>query len=81
MAKSIYSTELKAMLKLLRHKREKSGITQIEVAMRLGMTQSAVSKVERGERRLDVVELRRWCKGIGVSFVAFVRELDRTLSK
>ncbi len=81
MTESVFSLEYEAMLKLLKERRQGADITQIIIADRLGMTQSAVSKVERGERRLDVVELRRWCKCLGISFVGFVRELDRRLGK
>jgi transcriptional regulator with XRE-family HTH domain len=37
--------------------RAKSGLTQVEVSSRLGKSQSFISKVELGERRIDVVEL------------------------
>ncbi len=36
--------------------REESGLTQVQVATKLKKPQSYVSKIERGERRLDVVE-------------------------
>ena len=58
MEKTIYSQEYALFLKLLRDTREKLGLTQTELAERLGQTQSFVSKVERSERRIDVVELR-----------------------
>ena len=45
--------------KLLIEARQKSGLTQAEVAARLGVSQSFVSKYELGERRLDVIELLR----------------------
>ena len=45
--------------RLLVEARQKSGLTQIEVAARLGVSQSFVSKYEQGERRLDVIELLR----------------------
>ena len=35
-------------------------MTQVELAKKLGMTQSDLSKVERGVRRIDFVELRHW---------------------
>jgi len=41
----------------LRQARTAAGLTQVEVARRLGKTQSFVSKCESGERRVDVVEL------------------------
>jgi len=61
MEKSIYSMEYTLFLGVLRAVREEAGITQQEIAARLGATQSFVSKCERGERRLDIVELRAWC--------------------
>lgn len=42
--------------------RKDAGLTQVEVARRLGRTQSFVTKAERGERRLDVVELRAFAR-------------------
>ena len=55
-------------------------VTQVELAKRLGETQSFVSKCERGERRLDVVELRAWCRALGTTLVEFARSLERKLS-
>ena len=81
MAKSVHSAEYDAFLAMLKERRENLGITQIEIAATLRMTQSAVSKVERGERRLDVIELRQWCRGLGISFAGFTRELDRRLGR
>jgi transcriptional regulator with XRE-family HTH domain len=48
------------MLVRLRQARRDAGFTQEEVAKRLGARQAFVSKVERGERRLDPVELARF---------------------
>ena len=41
----------------LRQARREAGLTQVEAAGRLGITQSFLSKCERGERRVDAVEL------------------------
>lgn len=79
MAKSVFTSEYETFLKLLRAAREKAGITQVQVAQKLELTQSAVSKIERGERRLDVVELRRWCQAIGISLSKFARDLEKAL--
>jgi len=81
MEKSIFSLEYKQVLKQLRDAREDSGLTQSDVAERLGQTQSFVSKVERSERRLDVVELRAFCNAIGIQFSEFIAEVERRLEK
>ncbi len=80
MEKSIYSQEYSLFLGQLKLVREKKGLTQAEVAEKLGQTQSFVSKVERGERRLDVVELRAFCSALEIGFPLFVNQFERVLS-
>ncbi|MBU4281593.1 MULTISPECIES: helix-turn-helix transcriptional regulator [Comamonadaceae] len=65
---------------LLRSARSDSGMSQIELGERLGVHQSVVSKVERGVRRLDVVELRAWLSALSVPLLDFVERLDRELA-
>lgn len=77
--KSIHTSDYEVFLRLLRRVRAEAGLTQAELAQRLGQTQSFVSKVERGERRLDVVELRWWCRAMGISLTEFVDRFDREL--
>lgn len=62
---SIYSDSYQLLLELLVTERKTSGLTQAQLADRLGRPQSFVSKYERGERRLDVVELLQVCRAIG----------------
>ena len=77
MQKSVFTANYTIFRQCLLDARARSGLTQGELAERLGQTQSWVSKVERGERRLDLVELREFCEGIGVPFVEFVAEFDK----
>ncbi len=79
MDKSIYSREYDELLDRLRRARRDAGLTQAGLADRLGQTQSFVSKCERGERRLDLVEVRAFCRAIGVDFPDFVAEFDREI--
>jgi len=81
MTKSIYTTQYAILLELLAKTRAHSGVTQNELAKRLKMTQSSVSKVERGERRLDVIELHAWCRALGAPFKTVMSELDQRLGK
>jgi transcriptional regulator with XRE-family HTH domain len=62
---------------LLKRSRRQSGLTQVELADRLGIGQSSVSKVERGLQRLDLVELRAWLAAIGgPSLAQFAQAFD-----
>lgn len=56
MPKSLKSDAYLKALPILAAARLERGLTQIELADRLGKPQSYVSKIERGERRIDVVE-------------------------
>lgn len=55
--------------------RRSTGISQSETAMRLGKPQSFVSKYERGERRLDVVEFLAVSDALGIDPFKLLREL------
>jgi len=81
MEKSIASSDYALFLSHLRETREKAGVTQEQLAESLGQTQSFVSKCERGERRLDLLEVRAFCIALGVSFPSFVVQLDNLISK
>lgn len=80
MEKSVYTHEYRTLLRLFRETREAANITQVELAEKLGQTQSFVSKCERGERRLDVVQLRTICGLLGISLTEFVAEFERRLT-
>ncbi len=64
MEKSIYSKDYQTLLRELRRAREASGLTQGQLAKRLGCTQSFISKCERGEPRLENVgsDNSKWCR-------------------
>jgi transcriptional regulator with XRE-family HTH domain len=81
MEKSLFSKDYGVFLRELRAARKEAGLTQEEIGKRLGQTQSFISKCERGERRIDVVELRAFCKAIGISFPSFVQRFNTALSK
>jgi ribosome-binding protein aMBF1 (putative translation factor) len=79
MQKSITSRNYAHFLEQLRESREQAGITQEDMATRLDETQSFVSKCERGERRMDIVELREFCKAMGITLERFVKQLEKRL--
>jgi len=78
--KSIYTEHYGLLLSTLRDARKKAGLSQVELAKRLELTQSIIGKCERGERRLDVIELREWCGAIGLTLSELVSNLEAAIS-
>jgi transcriptional regulator with XRE-family HTH domain len=72
MEKTQHTLRYERLLAALRQAREQSGLTQGEVARRLGVYASYVSKCELGERRLDVIELSEFCRVYEVGLGAFL---------
>ena len=56
MTASVFSPRYLKLRQLLTEARMQRGLSQMALAERLGRPQTFVSKYERGERRLDVVE-------------------------
>lgn len=73
MPRSLFSEPYGELLRVLVKARREAGLRQVDLAERLGKPQSFVSKVERGERRLDVVELIVVARAIGVEEIRFLR--------
>jgi transcriptional regulator with XRE-family HTH domain len=73
MEKSQHTRKYDRLLEALRRARHDAGLTQLEVAARLGTYASYVSKCESGERRLDVVELAEFCRLYGVKLAALLK--------
>lgn len=67
MAQSTHNRDYQLLLAVLKAARKRMGVTQIELAERLGNTQTFVSKCERGERRIDAVELVEFAEAMGLA--------------
>lgn len=80
MAKSKHTQEYYAILELLSTVREQAELRQSDVAERLGVPQSYVSKIELGHRRIDVIELREYCRAIGIGLDEFIIKLEAKLN-
>lgn len=76
MEKSTFTRDYQILTELLRSIREEAGLTQVDLAARLDETQSYVSKVERGERRLDLVQLQWFCRAMGVPLKSFIERYE-----
>lgn len=64
---------------LLIAERLRVGLTQIDVAARLRKPQSYVSKYERGERRLDIVEFFDVARALGIDPMSTFNSLGNKL--
>mgnify|MGYP000969860373 CR=1 FL=1 len=62
MDKAIYTKDHKNMVSQLKKARLEAGFDQKEVAKILGKTQSYISKVESGQRRIDIIQLKAFAK-------------------
>lgn len=74
--KKLYSDEYQALLALLRETRNAAGKSQVEMAAELGVAQSFVSKCERGERRVDLIDLLRMLRVMGAAPDLFLTQLQ-----
>lgn len=75
MEKSQHTRAYRRLIQALRKAREKAGLTQLDVARKLDVYASFVSKCESGERRIDVVELAAFCRIYGTDLITFLRSL------
>jgi transcriptional regulator with XRE-family HTH domain len=65
--------KLRTFLKKLR---TDAGLTQVEIAERLQLDQSNVSKVERGERYVDTLFFIDYCKACGIEPFKAMQQLE-----
>lgn len=56
--------------------RQSAALTQTALAKKLGRPQSFVSKFERGERRLDVIEFLDVAEALGIDPHRLMRDVE-----
>lgn len=81
MAKSLYRPENLELAAILRELREVSGQTQTQFAGRLARTQTYVSNVELGIKRLDLLEVRDYAAALGVSLGELIAQWERRIGR
>ena len=81
MDKSIHTTEYAVIVALLKEARDAAGLSQVDLAAKLKQSQSFVSKMESGDRRLDLVQLRTLCVALGTTLAAFVARFEERVAE
>ena len=74
--KSIFTSRYQRLKKLLIEARKDAGLTQVDLAAKLDRPQSFVSKYERGERRLDIVEFLEVADALRIDPAEFIEKLQ-----
>ncbi|MGA2796866.1 MAG: helix-turn-helix transcriptional regulator [Thermoguttaceae bacterium] len=74
MEKSRFSKKYVSLLRTLRKVRKAAKLTQTEVGEHFDRHASFISKIESGERRIDVVELAELCRLYGLSLADFLKQ-------
>ena len=80
-AKTIYSANLESVLKVMARVRADAGLTQQQLARKMDVSQSTVSDILRGQRRIDLIEWIGFCKACKVTPQEFLEELAFVLRR
>lgn len=63
---SLHTKEYTALVEFLIQIRKSAGVSQVSLGLSLGKPQSYISKVERCERRIDLIEFIAWVQAVGL---------------
>ena len=79
MEKTLNSARNELLCQMLQDMRIAKGLTQVQLAAKLNVHQTEVSRVERGITRVDLLELYDFLEAMDVPLLEFVAELDERL--
>lgn len=84
MPKTIFGGEHRHLVEVLTEARQKSGMTQAELARKVEKDQTFISIIERGQRRVDVLEFVALARAMGADpkqlFTEVLKRLSRTIA-
>ncbi len=75
MPKSVFTSAYASFLKVLIAARKRAGLSQEEVAKRIGRKQTFISVIERGDRRLDLIEFCVLARAMHLEPTALLAEI------
>jgi transcriptional regulator with XRE-family HTH domain len=78
MARTFATKRHTALVAFLKKKRKDADLTQMQVAKRIGRYQSFITDYERGQKRIDAVELVQIAEAIGFDPIDAIRLIKRT---
>ncbi len=73
---SLHHSRYAKLRSVLKEIRTNAGLTQVQLAERLLMEQSNLSKIERGERFIDTLLFIDFCKACKVDPAEVIRKVD-----
>jgi len=76
--RSIHTMQYARLRNILSKTRKSTKMTQAQLAKLLGRPQSFVSKIESGERRLDVIEFVEVCQALGLAATELIGAIANT---
>lgn len=76
MVTSVHHSRYAKLRSVLKDVRKAAGLTQIELAERLHMEQSNLSKIERGERYIDTLLFIDYCRACGAVPAEMIAKID-----
>lgn len=77
--KTIHRKKYHRVIARLRAKREAAGLTQIDVAEKMGISQPTLNKIEVCQRRLDLIEMFDYCNAIDLDFESLIAEISEEI--
>lgn len=75
----VFSPSYQAAVRVLVAARKTAGLTQRELAKRIGRTYSVITNVERGERQVDVVDFIAIARALGIDDAALIRRVAEAI--
>ena len=81
MTKTLNRQEYKIIIEILYKVRVNAGLRQEDLANKLGVPQSFISKTENCDRRLDIIELRDICNALDISVADVMTRLETELNE
>jgi transcriptional regulator with XRE-family HTH domain len=79
MGRWVSSPSYRATVEVLVDARKAAGLTQRELAARLGRPYSLIANIERGERRIDVVEFIAVARALGIGELELMKRASAAI--